>query len=98
MDDCSTEREATILMLTGKWNHWRSKAGTPPEYYPKDPAKKQTVFDARKAAKECLGCNVHGELVPNQPHWDCKLHGVDASAASRARRVPGSGGQPFPHR
>ena len=91
-------------MLTGKWNHWRSKAGTPPEYYPKDPAKKQTVFDARKAAKECLGCNVHGELVtcwllvPNQPHWDCKLHGVDASAASKARHVPGSGGQPFPRR
>ena len=88
-----TEREATLLMLTGKWNNRRSRAGPPPEYYPKDPAKNQAVFDARKAAKECFGCNVHGELVPNQPHWDCKLHGVDASEASRARRVPGSGGK-----
>ena len=30
------------------------------------------TFAARKAANACFGCDVHGELVPNQPHWEGK--------------------------
>jgi hypothetical protein len=89
----AAERAAELKALNGRWHQRSSRDGAPPEYYPKDPARSQAVFDARKTAKECFGCDVHGELVPNQPHWACKLHGLDAPAASKARRVPGSGGR-----
>ena len=49
------------------------------------------IFAARKANKECFACNMHGELVPNQLYWECKLHGVDPTQESRSHRVPGSG-------
>ena len=102
--DQAAERGAELKALNGRWINRSARDGAPPEYYPKDVVRSQAVFDARKAARECFGCDVHGELVPHQPHWECKLHGLDAPAASKARRVPGSGssnvrqGQHGPHR
>ena len=52
---------------------------------------KGAIFAARIANKECFGCAMHDELVPNQLHWECKLHGMGASEASKAKSIVGSG-------
>ena len=84
--------DAQVKVLQAKWTA-RSNRDGPPPMYSRDRARNEAIFAARTANKECYGCDMHGELVPNQPHWECKLHGVGASAESKSKRVPGSGGK-----
>ena len=87
--DSAEETAARILLIKARWARRSTRESAPPEYYPGNRAKNQAVFAARKAAQECFACDVKGELVPNQPHWECKLHGL--GALGRTTRVPGSG-------
>ena len=68
----------------------------PPRYYGTaecpDLPRNATMFAERKASRACFGCTP-AQLTAQGPipHWLCKYHGQDASAADRIRRVPGSG-------
>ena len=62
-------------------------------------AESTATFATRRAAQACYGCDVDGQLAPNQPEphweirwepeWECKLHGAGASAFSRGNRDRG---------
>ena len=86
----STPDTARVRALQVKWTARSSRDGPPPQYS-RDAKVNEAIFASRIANKECFGCDMHGELVPNQPHWECKLHGMGASEASKAKRVVGSG-------
>ena len=68
-----------------------SSRNNPPQAYrgPNEPrlAVNTAAFATLKAAQGCFGCDVHGQLVPSQSHWECKLYGAEASAFSRGSRV-----------
>ena len=86
----STPDTARVRALQVKWTARSSRDGPPPQYS-RDAKVNEAIFASRIANKECFGCDMHGELVPNQPHWECQLHGMGASEASKAIRVVGSG-------
>ena len=46
----------------------RSSRNTPPPEYHTHLAENTATFATRKAAQACFGCDVHGQLVPSQPH------------------------------
>ena len=75
----------------------------PPRYYGTaecpDLPRNATMFAERKASRACFGCTP-AQLTAQGPipHWLCKYHGQDASAADRSRRVPGSGPETLHHR
>ena len=64
-------REAKVNTLKAQWTA-RSSRNAPPQEYngPNDThlAESTATFATRKAAQACFGCDVHGQLVPNQPH------------------------------
>lgn len=49
-------------------------------------------FAMRKASQQCFACTPEQLAAQGRiPHWECRHHGQDASAAEREHRVPGSG-------
>ena len=89
------EDTAEVKALKATWTTRSLRGGPAPLYHgptAQHRAANEATYAARTAAQECFGCDVHGELVPNQPHWECKLHGAGASEATKSKRVTGSGG------
>jgi len=91
------DRAAVVLRL--KAQHTARGAATdkpPPRYYGTserpETQRNAATFAERKAARACFGCTpAQLEAQGDIPHWQCRHHGQDASAADRALRVPGSG-------
>lgn len=49
-------------------------------------------FAMRKTSQQCFACTPEQLAAQGRiPHWECRHHGQDASAAEREHRVPGSG-------
>ena len=65
-------REAKVNALKAQWTIRSGRNAPLPEYHgPNDThlAENTATFATRKAAQAWFGCDVHGQLVPNQPHW-----------------------------
>lgn len=91
----SPEYAAQVRAAQAKWTARSTNTKPPPLYHGSNSVhrtKNAATFAARTAARECYGCNVYGELVAGQPHWECALHGIGAPAATKSLRVSGSGG------
>ena len=76
-------------MLKAQWTASSTRNTPPPEIYdPNDThlAKITATFATSKATQACFGCDVDGQLVPDQPRWECRLHG--AGAVSRGEPGP----------
>lgn len=90
-------REAVLALLKAQHKtRGNDLEKPPPRYYgtPECPdlPRNAKVFAERKTAQACYGCTPEQLAAQGaRPHWECKYHGQDASAADRARRVDGSG-------
>ena len=73
-----TEDTAEVKAIKATWT-MRSLRDGPAPLYHGSAARHRAANAAHTADQECFGCDVHGELVPNQPHWECKLHGVGSA-------------------
>ena len=68
------EDTAEVKALKATWTTRSLRGGPAPLYHgptARHRAANEATYAARTAAQECFGCDVHGELVPNQPHWEC---------------------------
>ena len=85
-------REARVNALKAQWTARSGRNAPPPECHgPNDThlAENTATFATRKAAQACFGCDVHGQLVPNQPQ--CRTG--NASFTARGLRLsPGGTG------
>ena len=93
------DRAAVVLRLKAQHTARGAAADKPPPRYHGTADRPETqrnaaTFAERKAAEACFGCTpaqlaAQGDV----PHWQCRHHGQDASAADRVTRVAGSGPQ-----
>ena len=77
--------EKARLAAVEQWTTFQARTDQPPEYFgsnkdPKNLAANKASVIRRGVNKACWRCP-EDKLVPGQPHWACRFHGVDALAA-----------------
>ena len=79
--------EITMARLAAvrQWDKFENRKAPPPEYFgpnkdPKHLAANLASFTRRSENKACFRCP-EDKLVPGQPQWDCRYHGVGALEA-----------------
>ena len=89
------KRDAQVRPLNAQWTDTGGRNAPSPPFNRRRPRPQSHILLPRtppKAAQAYFDWDVHGQLVPNQTHWKCKLHGAGSSAFSRKQWVRGSGG------